>query len=128
MAGKVLLDTNIVIALFSRDKAVSLQVSSSKILLPSIVLGELYYGARKSGQMASNLARISEFAGSVAVLNCDAVTAQHFGQIKDRLRSKGRPIPDNDVWIAAVAQQYGLPLATRDGHFKEVDGLALEIW
>ncbi len=64
----------------------------------------------------------------MAVLNCDAITAQHFGQIKDHLRLKGRLIPDNDVWIAAVAQQYGLPLATRDGHFKEVDGLVLEVW
>ncbi len=53
MAGKVLLDTNIVIALFSKDTAVSLQISNSEILLASIVLGELYYGARKSGQMAS---------------------------------------------------------------------------
>ncbi len=128
MAGKVLLDTNIVIALFSGDKAASHQISSSEVLLPSIVLGELYFGARKSGQMAPNLDRIDQLAGSVVVLNCDAVTAQHFGQIKERLRSKGNPIPDNDVWIDAVAQQYGLRLATRDRHFNEVDGLVLEVW
>ena len=106
MAGRVLLDTNIVIALFSGDKAVSLQIAGGDVLLSSIVLGELYYGARKSGQTASNLARIDQFAESTVVLSCDAVTAQHFGQIKDCLRSKGRPIPDNDVWTAAVARQY----------------------
>ncbi len=96
--------------------------------MPSAVLGELYYGARKSGRPARNLSKIDEFAASVAVLACDAVTAQHYGQIKDRLRTMGRPIPDNDIWIAAVAMQYGLPLATRDEHFKEVDGLVVESW
>ena len=96
--------------------------------MPSTVLGELYYGARKSAHAAGNLARIDDFAGSVAVLSCDALTAQYYGQIKDRLRLKGRPIPENDIWVASVAQQFGLPLATRDEHFREVDGLAVGVW
>jgi len=48
--------------------------------------------------------------------------------VRDRLRLKGRPIPENDIWIAAVALQHGLPLATRDDHFNEVDGLRVENW
>ena len=94
----------------------------------STVLGELYYGALKSGQSAGNLARIDEFAAAVGVLACDATTARHYGQVKARLKSRGRPIPENDVWIAAVALQHGLPVVTRDEHFKEVDGLAVESW
>jgi tRNA(fMet)-specific endonuclease VapC len=72
--------------------------------------------------------RIEEFASSASVLSCDGETARHYGQIKDRLRLKGRPIPENDNWIAASAMQHGLPLATRDDHFKEVDGLRIETW
>jgi len=128
MPGRVLLDTNIIIAFFSGDEAVIHQLARREILVSSTVLGELCYGARKSGQPAANLAKIDEFAGSVEVLNCDALTARHYGRIKDHLRLKGRPIPDNDVWIAAVAQQQELPLAARDEHFNEVNELALENW
>ena len=74
------------------------------------------------------MARVDEFAASVKVLDCDVLTAQHYGQIKDRLRVRGRPIPENDIWIASVALQFGLPLATRDDHFKEVEDLTLEAW
>jgi tRNA(fMet)-specific endonuclease VapC len=128
MPGKVLLDTNVVIAFFSGEKAVTHHVVQSELFVSSTVLGELYFGARKSAQAASNEMRIEEFASSASVLSCDAETARHYGQIKDRLRLKGRPIPENDIWIAACAVQYDLPLATRDDHFKEVDGLRIESW
>ena len=128
MAGRVLLDTNVIIAFFSGEKAVSQQLVDAEVFVSSTVLGELYYGARKSAHVAANLDRIEQFASSVQVLNCDAATAQLYGNIRDALRSKGRPIPENDIWIAAVALQHGLPLATRDDHFKEVDGLRVENW
>ena len=128
MAGRVLLDTNVIIAFFSGEKAVSQRLVDAEVLVSSTVLGELYYGARKSAHVAANLERIEQFASSVQVLNCDAATAQMYGNIRDGLRSKGRPIPENDIWIAAVALQHGPPLATRDDHFKEVDGLRTENW
>ena len=126
--GKVLLDTNIIIAFFSGEKAVTQHIARSEIFVSSTVLGELHFGAHKSTQAASNEMRIEEFASSALVLSCDAETARHYGQIKDRLRLKGRPIPENDIWIAASAMQHDLPLATRDDHFKEVDGLRIETW
>jgi tRNA(fMet)-specific endonuclease VapC len=128
MPGKVLLDTNVIIAFFAGEQAVSQRFSEAEVLVSSTVLGELYFGAHKSAHAAANLSRIEQFAAAIQVVSCDGVTAQHYGQIKDRLRVKGRPIPENDIWIAAIAQQYSLPLATRDEHFKDVDGLALENW
>ena len=128
MAGRVLLDTNIVIAVFSGENAASRELNQSEVFVSSTVLGELYYGARKSAHAAANLARIEQFASSVQVLSCDAVTARHYGEIRERLRSKGRPIPENDIWVAAVAIQHGLAVATRDEHFKDVDGLAVRNW
>lgn len=67
MSGKFLLDTNIIIALFMGDASVQKNLTAaSKVLIPVIVLGELYYGARKSGQIEKNLARIEEFVASAA--------------------------------------------------------------
>jgi len=96
--------------------------------LPSIVLGELYFGAHKSGRVEENLARIDEFAISSSILACDTDTAKEYGIIKNTVRMKGRPIPENDIWIAAIARQYGLTLVTRDAHFDEIEGLSVNIW
>ena len=128
MPGRVLLDTNVVIALFASEKAVIERVAQSQILVSSTVLGELYYGARKSGRPAVNLSRLDEFAASVSIISCDAETARYYGQTKEGLRLKGRPIPENDIWVAAVALQHSMPLATRDEHFRDVDGLRIEKW
>jgi tRNA(fMet)-specific endonuclease VapC len=129
MSGRNLLDTNIVIALFARDSAVVENLDKAEeVFIPSIVLGELYFGARKSGRVKENLARIDEFAVSNVVLGCDTETARYYGEIKNSLREKGRPIPENDVWIAAIALQYDLILISRDAHFGEVDNLKVESW
>lgn len=128
MAGKFLLDTNVIIALFLGEKGVSERFAEAEVLVPSIALGELYYGARKSAHPAENLARVQQFAMATQVLSSDAATAWIYGELRDLLRLKGRPIPENDLWIAAVAIQHGLTLATRDEHFNDVDDLRREIW
>lgn len=129
MAGKLLLDTSVVVDLFAGDTtAKRLLARVEVILVPSIALGELVYGAEKSARPEVNLARVEDFAANVNVLACDLETARRYGKIKNGLRIKGRPLPENDIWIAAVAQQHGLMLATRDRHFGEIDGLALIAW
>jgi len=129
MSGRFLLDTNIVIAIFAEEPAVLERVAAAgEVFVPAVVLGELYYGARKSGRAETNIARIEAFAAAAAVLSCDAVTAQQYGRIKNDLRAKGHPIPENDIWIAAVAAQHGLTVVSRDDHFADVTDLAREVW
>ncbi len=129
MSGRFLLDTNIIIAIFAEEPAVVQRVAAAEqVFVPAIALGELYYGARKSARAEANIARVDEFATAAAVLACDAVTARQYGRIKDDLRAKGRPIPENDIWIAAVASQNGLTVVSRDDHFAEVADLAIEVW
>ena len=128
MPGKYLLDTNIVIALFSGERQISERLGQAEIFVASTVLGELYYGARKSAHRAANLAKVEQFATAIEVLSSDAVTARLYGEVKERLRTKGRPIPENDIWIAAAAIQHHLILATRDEHFAEIDNLSREKW
>ncbi|MBI1941607.1 MAG: type II toxin-antitoxin system VapC family toxin [Acidobacteria bacterium] len=129
MNGRLLLDTNAVIALWAYDPFIESRVrEADRYYVPIVVLGELFHGALGSAKRESNWDRVRRFAAEVAILPCDALTAEHYARIRFQLRSKGRPIPDNDIWIAAVAQQHGLALLTRDEHFKAVDGLIAERW
>ena len=129
MSGRLLLDTNIVIALFADEATIRDKLSqANEVFIPSIVIGELCYGARKSRQVEANLARVDELIASTTILECNAETAWQYGEIKDTLRLKGRPLPENDVWIAALALQYGLVLVTRDAHFKEVTSIQTMDW
>jgi len=127
--GRFLLDTNIVIALIAKDSSVERGLASAeKVYVPSLVLGELYFGARASAQKDRNLARIDEFAAADAVLVPDVATAREYGVLKAALRAKGRPIPENDMWIADIARQHGLTLLTRDAHFQDVENLTVGSW
>lgn len=129
MSGRHLLDTNVIVALFGSDEHVrSRMTASSEVFVPAIAIGELFYGARHSAHVEANTNRVREFAESATVLPCDVGTAEHYGRIKQELKSRGRPLPENDVWIAAIARQHALTVVTRDGHFREVDGLVLETW
>ncbi len=87
-----------------------------------------HFGARKSHHIKKNLAHIDEFASNITVLSCDSNTARKYGLIKNSLLEKGKPIPENDIWIAAVALQHGLIIATRDDHFNKVEKLKCEAW
>ena len=129
MNGRFLLDTNIVVARFNEEGTVLDQISAANaVFVPSIVVGELYFGARKSGRVEANVARVDDMVKSEVIVNCDAETARRYAIIKNQLRLKGKPIPENDIWIAAVALQHGLTLATRDAHFGEVENLSIETW
>ena len=129
MGGRFLLDTNIVIALFANDQSVADNLhSADEVFIPSIAVGELYYGAHKSSHVQENIDRIDEFVVHNHVLNCDSITARVYGLVKDKLRQKGRPIPENDIWIGAIAAQHDLILVSRDEHFHEIPDLIIEGW
>jgi tRNA(fMet)-specific endonuclease VapC len=129
MSGRYLLDTNIIIALFADDEAVKNNLGQAdEVFVPSIAVGEMCFGAQKSERARENLARIDEFASNSVVLGCDTETTRRYGQVKYALRTKGHPIPENDVWIAAIALQHSLTLITRDEHLSKVEGLRVAAW
>ena len=129
MSGSVLLDTNILIALFASEPVVLARLAAApEVFVPAVAIGELYYGAVRSSHPETNIARIEAFAKTAVVIGCDVGTARHYGTIKNDLRAKGRPIPENDIWIAAVARQHNLVVVSRDSHFKEVAGMLVEVW
>lgn len=129
MNGKYLLDTNVIIALFAGEAGVGNSLAGAdEVFLPSTAVGELYYGARKSSKPDVNMARIDELVLTSVVLACDSETARRYGEIKNGLRIKGRPRPENDIWIAAIALQHDLTLVTRDRHFEQIDDLSMTTW
>lgn len=129
MNGRFLLDTNIIIALFAKDAKIHECLSNAtEVFIPCIAIGELFFGAFKSLKIQENLNRIDEFALGNTVLPCDIETAKKYGDIKNRLKEKGQPIPENDIWIAAIAQQYDLTLVSKDTHFDLIENLKVESW
>jgi tRNA(fMet)-specific endonuclease VapC len=129
MSGNFLLDTSVLIDLFAQDKDILSRLEKAEsTFIPSIALGELHYGARKSFRTEKNLEQLDQLANQVVILPCDAETSYWYGIVKDGLRKTGQPIPENDVWISAIALQHGLTLATRDKHFQVVEKLKTEMW
>ena len=129
MDGERILDTNATIAYMLGNTSLrELVAEGARLLLSTIVLGELYYGAYNSTRVNKNLANIESLIERSTLVVSDAATANVYGQIKHHLRSKGRPIPENDLWLAAIAKRFGFVLVSRDRHFSYVDGLAVETW
>ena len=122
----MILDTSIVIDHLRGNIAVTARLEAAdRIFVPLQVLGELLYGARRSRSPDRGLVQIEEFMGAVQLISPGNETAYHYARIKAALADSGTPIPENDIWIAALAMETGGPLWTRDRHFNAVAGLAL---
>lgn len=127
--NNILLDTNIVIELFKGNPAITAFLETQQTVdIPFAVLGELYLGAYRSSNPKKHIKQIEAFLENCNVLIADNETANHYALIKTALLKKGKPIPENDIWIAAVSKQFDLKLHTQDKHFKEIDGLNLHSW
>lgn len=123
---KLLLDTNAYSALARGEADLAGRVRrAQKVLVSSIVAGELLHGFRRGNRYEANRQQLDGFLGRsfVELVPVGLATADRFARIMTALRAKGRPIPSNDVWIAAHAMETGAELLSRDGHFDEIDGL-----
>ncbi len=124
---KLLLDTNrLSDALLQDDAVLDLLETAEAIYVPAVALGEIRSGFLSGRRAADNEARLSWFLSQdgVSVLAIDGAISHRYAQVHDRLKRRGKPIPTNDLWIAAIALEHGLVLYTRDAHFKHVAGLA----
>ena len=129
MNGELALDTNAVIA-YRADvsEVVGLIDAAERVFLPLPVLGEALYGAKISGRPAENLVSVHAFAATCTILEPDVRTAEVYADLRAGLKAAGRPIPENDLWIAALCVQWGIPLLTRDRHFEWIAALQVRCW
>ncbi|MDD3847225.1 MAG: type II toxin-antitoxin system VapC family toxin [Syntrophorhabdaceae bacterium] len=122
---KLVLDTNIYVDFGQgRQEVVDLIATrGTEILLPVIVLGELFYGFQKGSKSKENEARFRRFVTSVGVsiIDVDEEVARKYSLVYSVLSAKGTPIPINDVWIAACCMSVGGTLLTRDRHFEQIE-------
>ena len=124
---RVLLDSNAYSDLQRANPEVEDIVRQADVvLLSAVIAGELLYGFRAGSQLDRNAAKLRAFLDReyVSFVDVGPVTAEHYGRIAASLRAKGRPIPTNDIWIAAHAMETGADLVSADGHFAHVDGIA----
>jgi tRNA(fMet)-specific endonuclease VapC len=125
---KILLDTNAYTGFLKGDeKVLNILIQADCVYLSIFVLGELFAGFRAGGKDKDNKDILQRFLqkSTVSVLEATRETAEIFGMIKDSLKKSGKPIPSNDIWIAAHALETGSILVTYDTHFIHVSGLRL---
>jgi len=125
----MILDSTAVSALFAGEPAIAEVLTSvERHHLPVVVIGEYRYGLRRSSHQRRLLALLEAMIRESVVLRVDESTAEAYAEVRDELRTRGRPIPENDVWIAALARQHDQPVVSRDVHFDEVVGLVRVTW
>ena len=123
---RLLLDSNAYSLLMRGDQQVAELVrEAEEVLLSAVVAGELMYGFRRGSRFERNIAQLRSLLDSpyVSFVDVSRVTADRYSRIAASLRAKGRPIPTNDVWIAAHAMETGADLLSADQHFEHVDGI-----
>ncbi len=122
-------DSNIVVDyLRNQGDTVKKVEQYSEIYLPVIVCGEIVFGATISGNPVKNKEKVAEFIARSQILIADIEVARQYAEVRKHLQQKGKPIPENDIWIAATAYAHGLKLITRDQHFSHIDFLEVEFW
>lgn len=133
MSQGYLLDTNISIYITKHHppevRARFAQHRAAEVGMSVVTFGELMYGAEKSQVRDKALKVLDQLRSSIQVLEIPVVAGQHYGQIRARLEKMGKPIGNNDLWIAAHALSENLVLVTNNTQeFSRVEGLQLENW
>ena len=125
----MILDTNAISAAADDDPGIIAILSrADQVAIPVIVLGEYRYGIAQSRHRATFEDWLANLIGDCFVLDINEPTTHRYAEIVLELKRIGRPIPTNDLWIAALCRQHSLPLLSRDRHFDLVAGIKRIGW
>jgi tRNA(fMet)-specific endonuclease VapC len=125
----LILDTNALSAMADGDSGLeSVLQQAREIAIPAIVLGEYRFGVKRSRKRKSYEQWLEELISTIRVLPVDITAAICYSEIRDELKTLGRQIPGNDLWIAAIVRDHRLPLLSRDTHFDSVPGIRRISW
>ncbi len=122
----VCIDTNVYSAFKRGNRQVQeILESADEIVIPTIVLGELYTGFALGNREQANLKELNQFLHmpDVVVAPVDSAVAERYGALVKALKAQGTPIPTNDIWIASVAMETGARLMSLDSHFQRIPAL-----
>ena len=125
----MILDTDALSAAADREPAaLEVVARAERLAVPVIVIGEYRLGISQSRRRTEYENWLREWMEAVTVLDIDEETTHHYAAIGSELKRSGKPIPANDLWIAALCRQHSLPLISRDRHFDAVRGLERIDW
>jgi predicted nucleic acid-binding protein len=125
----MILDTNALSAAADGDSAlIAILARAEQVAIPTIVLGEFRYGIAQSRHRATYARWLEGLLQDCMVLDVNEPTTHHYADISVELKRMGKPIPTNDLWIAALCRQHSLPLLSRDRHFDSVAGTKRISW
>jgi tRNA(fMet)-specific endonuclease VapC len=125
----LILDTNAVFAAAEQHQGIlKVLAGAAQLALPVVVVGEYHYGIAQSRHRAIYRRWLEGLIGDCAVLDITEQTTRHYAAINLELRQVRKPIPTNDLWIAALCRQHGFPLLSRDRHFDAVPGVRRLDW
>jgi predicted nucleic acid-binding protein len=125
----LILDTNALSAAADLEPgALEVVASAERLAVPMIVLGEYRLGIAQSRRRRDYENWLREWIAAVSILDIDEETTRHYAAIGLELKRIGKPIPANDLWIAALCRQHALPIVSRDRHFDLVTGIRRIAW
>ena len=125
----MILDTNSLSAVAEDNSTVKSILSKvDRVAIPVIVIGEYRYGIRQSRNRVRYERWLEQMIRYCRVLIVDVETTDYYAEIRGELKREGRPIPVNDLWVAALVRQYALPLLSRDHHFDYVPHVKRISW
>jgi predicted nucleic acid-binding protein len=120
----LILDTNALSSVAEGDaEIVKYLPNANRILIPVIVLGEYRFGIAQSRDKRHYERWLAGFLPTCTILEITDATTFHYAEIRHEQKRTGTPIPQNDLWIAALCRQHQAPLLSRDRHFDRVAGL-----
>ena len=125
----MIIDTNALSAAADDDPAViAVLAGAEQMAIPVIVLGEYRSGIAQSKNRSRYERWLDGLLRDCMVLDINEPTSRHYAGVVVDLKRIGRPIPTNDIWIAALSRQHSLPLLSRDRHFDSVPGIKRIDW
>ena len=125
---RILIDTNAYVAFKKNDAdAINTFKQTEYIGINIVVLGELLSGFKGGTKESTNIKELEQFLDSprVNLLTLDEETAEFYAKIYWEVKKKGKPIPTNDLWVAASAMRHALAIFSYDAHFANIPGLIL---
>jgi predicted nucleic acid-binding protein len=125
----LILDTNALSAAAEgHPDIIAILAGATQLALPVVVIGEYRFGIAQSRHKARYRRWLDGLIADCTVLEINERTTLHYAAIGMELKQAGKPIPTNDLWIAALCRQHNLPLLSRDRHFDAVSGIERIDW
>jgi tRNA(fMet)-specific endonuclease VapC len=126
---RLILDTNALSAAAEEHPGIAEVLAGvEQLMLPVVVIGEYRYGIARSRDSSKNRQWLDDLVMDSSLLDVTEQTTHHYAAVRLELKRIGKPIPVNDLWIAALCRQHGLPLLSRDRHFDVVAGIQRFDW